>query len=409
MKIERPIVLFTGVQRLARNLSSMGYESACLIEPGEKVSRPEEIDHLVEYDPKDPRSLEKWASSWDKRQRIAGVINRRERRVLEHAILNQALGRPGVTLWQAKTLRDKLSLRLFLERRAPWLNPEFEEVDLTEEKGPSRFPLVLKPRNFFKSQLMFSCQDHKDFQIARRTLFLSLEEAERRHGVKLERTFLAEEKLSGRHFSVDAMVGEGGKVIFTPPVRLTIAEQWGYDDMHVAVRWAQARVNGDEERLLQRAVLDLVRALDLQMTPLHVDIVLSRDEVKVVDAAPRVGGYRSEMMELAWGCPLDHMNLELATGRDPRWEPKWRKEVAVVELFPPKRGVLLELEGLDRISKLPSFERMVIRSRKGDKVGLAKDGFRCCLFVVLCSDDEDQVREDVEDLRRALKWKIQPS
>ena len=406
--MERPILLFTGVQRLARNLSSMGYESACLMEPGEKISRPEEIDHLVEYDPKDPWSLETWALNWDKRNRIAGVINRRERRVLEHAILNQALGRPGVTLWQAKTLRDKLSLRLFLQRKAPWLNPEFEEVDLREGKRPARFPFVLKPRNFFKSQLMFSCRDDKEFQIARRRILLSIEEAEGRHGVQLERTFLAEEKLSGRHFSIDAMVGGSGKVIFTPPVQLTVAEQWGYDDMHVAVRWAQAKVDGEEERLLQRAVLGLVRALDLQLTPLHVDLVISRDEVKVLDAAPRVGGYRSEMMELAWGCSLDLMNLELATGKDPTWEPRWRKEVAVVELFPPERGVLLELDGLDRISRLPSFQRMVLRSRKGDEVGLAKDGFRCGLFVVLCSDDEDQVREDVEDLRKAVKWKVQP-
>jgi hypothetical protein len=178
--------------------------------------------------------------------------------------------------------------------------------------------------------------------------------------------------------------------------------------MHVAVRWAQAKVDGEEERLLQRAVLGLVRALDLQLTPLHVDLVISRDEVKVLDAAPRVGGYRSEMMELAWGCSLDLMNLELATGKDPTWEPRWRKEVAVVELFPPERGVLLELDGLDRISRLPSFQRMVLRSRKGDEVGLAKDGFRCGLFVVLCSGDEDQVREDVEDLRKAVKWKVQP-
>jgi hypothetical protein len=79
-----------------------------------------------------------------------------------------------------------------------------------------------------------------------------------------------------------------------------------------------------------------------------------------------------------------------------------------VELFPPERGVLLELDGLDRISRLPSFQRMVLRSRKGDEVGLAKDGFRCGFFVVLCSDDEDQVREDVEDLRKAVKWKVQP-
>lgn len=401
-----PIVLFTGVQRLARNLSPMGYESACLVEPGERISKPEEIDHLVDYDPEDPWSLEKWAAKWEKRERVAGVINRRERRILEHAILNTALGMPGVNIKQAMAMRDKLSLRLLLEERAPWLNPKFKEIQLDEEAPPLPFPFVLKPRNFFKSQLMFSCEEEKALERARGTLLHCLEEAQVRHGVRLERSFIAEEKVLGRHFSVDAMVSEGGETVFTPSVELTTAEQWGYDDMHVAVRKAPATTEAEEEKLLQRAVEDLVRALELKATPLHVDLVLGKKGVKILDAAPRIGGYRSEMMELAWGCSLDLMNLKVALGGFPRWEPRWERQVAVVELFPPKRGILLSIGGLDEIPKLPSFRRMVVRATQGQEIGLAKDGFRCALFVVLSSDDEGQLRDDVNSLRRALRWKL---
>lgn len=402
-----PIVLFTGVQTLARRLRSKGLMSACLKEPGEVIRDPEDLDFIIEYDPSNLELLERWAQTWPAKSRIVAVINRREKRVVEHAILNGALNRAGLTRAQASIMRDKLELRVHLETRAAHLNPAFAEIRFEEESLPLALPFVLKPRNFFKSQLIFPCETQEDWLAASTRIPRLLAEAQARHGVELKSTFLAEEFLSGRHFSVDAFIEADGRIVFTPPVALTLGRDWSIEDMHVALRSIPAEVDEGEERTLRQAVEELVSALELKASPLHVDLVLSNGRAYVLDAAPRIGGYRSEMMELAWGCSLDLLGLDLALGKRVSWEPKWSKAVAVLELFPPARGTLKSLKGLEKVKGLRSFRRLKCRALPGEEVGLARDGFRCPVFVVLCHEDKEIVEKEVQEVRRLLRVEVE--
>lgn len=411
MGSERPIVLFTGVQRLAREVSRMGYESACLVEPGEQPSDPQDVAHWIPYDPSDLEALESWARNWEHRDRVVAVINRRERRVMEHAVLNRALGRQGLTLEQAMIMRDKLSLRKHLARGASHLNPRFKEVGLGGRVPSSlRFPVLLKPRNFFKSQLIVSCPKRQDWERAMAEVSSGWEDAQRRHGVRLEQTLVAEQEVSGLHFSIDAMIGSDGSVLFTPAVDLTTAKQWALDDNHVAIRSMPIYVGPEDECRLQEAVRDLVESLGLKASPIHVDLVMEEDErVLVLDATPRIGGYRSEMMELAWGCSLDLMSLKLALGEQVEWAPRWQRSVAVVELFPETPGVLKAIHGLERVRALESFHRLKQRVPLGSQVGLARGGFRCPLFVVLCHPERGVVSRDISLLRRYVHLEVSAS
>jgi cysteine synthase A len=132
------------------------------------------------------------------------------------------------------------------------------------------------------------------------------------------------------------------------------------------------------------------------------------DNCVVLDVGPRIGGYRSEMMALAYGCPLDPMNLELSMGVTPQWSPRWQKAVAVLELFPPRNGILNGISGLDEAKRLPSFHRLVIRASPGEEVGLAKDGFRCPLFIILVHETEEVLQENLEFIRSRVKIELAP-
>lgn len=385
----------------------MGLASACLMEPGEKISSPWEVDYWIEYDPRDLPALERWAAQWPERQRVVAVLNRRERRVMEHALLNQALDMPGIRPWQAQIFRDKLGLRELLAQKAPHLNPPFREVQL--KKGgppPLPFPFLLKPRNLFKSQLITACRTRQDWEPALARISRSWEAAQRRHGVRLERSLLAEEELEGSHFSLDAFVTSQGETVFSPPVPLTTAAQWGLADFHIAVRWVDPGVERITAKLLEDAVRDLVEAMELRATPLHIDLLTRGERVWILDAAPRVGGYRSEMMELAWGCSLDLMSLKVALGESVEWKPRWEKCVAVVELFPGEEGVLQIIEGLEEIRELGSFCRLKQRVPAGERVGWAKDGFRCPLFVILVNLDMNLLQRDVGRLRELVRIRV---
>lgn len=405
-----PIVLFTGVQRLARRMRETGFESACLIEPGEEVSSPHEVDHWIPYDPQDLPSLERWVMSWELRHRVVAVINRREKRVHEYGHLASALGLPGITPGQAEILRDKLLLREEIARYWPDLNPRFAVADLGSPDPPDvPLPFLLKPRNLFKSQLITLCQAAEDWDLAREEISRLREPTERRHGVRLMGGVLAEGYVTGAEASLDVMVCPDGEVMFTPAVTLLPARHWHMADFHVAVRRLPSTLSPEEEALARQAVLRLVSGLGLRCTPLHVDLVVAHGRVFILDVGPRVGGYRSEMMGLGFGAPLDPLALELALGHRPEWRPRWEKGVAVVELFPQDQGRLTGISGLDRVRRLRSFHRLRQRTAIGEEVGWARCGYRCPLFVILAHQDPEVVSEEVELLPGLIEFQVVPS
>lgn len=405
----RPIVLFTGVQRFARQLPNLGYVSACLKEPDERFSSSEHVDYLIPYDPRDLSGLESWAREWPQRHRVVGVINRRERRVMEHAVLNRALNRPGIDIEQAQTLRDKVRFRGALGATVPHLNPPFQPVDLDSPDPPKvPYPFVLKPPNLFKSQLISLCRRPEDWTRTRMDVAARREGAAERHGVEVKGPFLAEAYLQGKEASLDVLVTREGRAIPTPAVELTPARDWDMEDFHVAVRHLPAALSALEEERIRAAAKEAIEALRLRATPVHVDLVLANGEPIILEMAPRIGGYRSEMMDLAHGCPLDPLNLDLALERLPRWNARWHRAVAVAELFPSRPGRLVEIHGLDRVRTLPSFRRLRQRIPLGEPVGWASDGFRCPLFVILHHEDPGIVRQDVGHLRELVHISVGP-
>lgn len=407
MKDSTPIVLFTGVQRLARSLRQRGFASACLRVPDEVISAPEDVDIWIPYKPGDFFTLQGWFRSWHLRDQVVAVINRREKRVFEHAYLNQVLGKIGLSLKQAEILRDKLLLRETLAAAAPHLNPVYEPVDLTLLEQPVLpFPFLLKPRNLFKSQLITPCQTREDWEHARTSILSKVSLTAERHGVQVKKSFLAETYIRGKEVSLDAFVTSNGEIIHTPLVDLTPASHWGMKDFHLAVRFVPSVTTPREVELVLEAIREATRALGLRATPIHVDLVFGEDRTMILDLAPRVGGYRSEMMDLAYGCSLDAMNLELALGRAPRWLPTTNQGVAVVEIFPQVPGRLTAIHGLETMRTLPSFHRFRQRTALGEAVGWASDGFRCPVFVVLKHPEPYQVREDVDALRRTLHLEV---
>jgi len=409
MNADGPIVLFTGVQRMARHLRHTGIQAACLLEPDETVSSPHEVAHWIPYDPRDLFSLEQWAGQWPLRDRVVGVVNRRERRVVECALLNRAFSRPGIQPEQARVLRDKLLLRESLARSAPDLNPPFEEAALGSDRSPAvPFPFLLKPRNLFKSQLITLCRTPEEWRAAQAHIAREREAAGERHGVEVAPSVVVETLVQGREASVDGFVTGEGELLFTPPVQVTPAREWGMEDFHVAVRTLPSDLSQHEIRRALAAVEKLVRVLGLRATPFHVDLVLTPVDVRILDAAPRIGGYRSEMMDLAYGGPLDSLTLDLAMGRIVRWKPRWERGVAVAEIFPSRPGRLLEIRELEKVKNLRSFHRLRVRMAPGEPVGWARDGFRCPFFVVLAHEDPARVQSEVELLREMVQISVDP-
>src|SRR5258706_15878956 len=71
---------------------------------------------------------------------------------------------------------------------------------------------------------------------------------------------------------------------------------------------------------------------------------------------------------------------------------------AIVTPFPPRTGSLRQIRHLDRIPSLPGYLYHEIRGKPGQRVGLARGGFRAPLYVELRSANPDDVRRSVDGI-----------
>ena len=120
----------------------------------------------------------------------------------------------------------------------------------------------------------------------------------------------------------------------------------------------------------------------------------------------RVGGYRSEMMKLSFGIDLDEVAFSHSLGKGGDLVPKFEKSTAVLEFFPRQEGTLKGIKGLEEVRRLGSFHRLRQRMNLGERVGLARQGYRCPLFVLLNHEDPSVVKGDVEVARRIISIEV---
>jgi len=403
--MKRDIVLFTGIQRFCKTLKERGYRIAVLRERGEQLNGRQEIDYTIDYDPENLDGLMEKVRGLPYRNEILTVINRREKRVRELAILNTALGRKGIGLEQAEWLTDKYLMRKRMIQHDPSISPPFQLIeDPSSSPRPLRigFPLMIKPRNLFKSQLVVRCDGLSDLGGSLRMVASRMDEAANRHGVILKRGLLLEEFLRGRELSIDSFVSPAGRVYHSPVVELMAAADVGIEDYHVFARILPAQFEPSQIANIERVAEEGIRALQLVSSAAHIDMVYTPMGPKILEVGARVGGYRSEMMKLSFGIDLDEVGFSTSLGKGGDLVPKCEQSTAVLEFFPPREAILKGIKGLEEVSKLESFHRLRQRMRPGEGIGLARQGYRCPLFVVLNHEEGSVVHRDMEEARRIL-------
>ncbi len=407
--MKKDIVLFTGIQRFCQTLKERGYRIAVLREKGERLTEREEVDYIIDYDPQHLDGLAEMVRGLPFRNKILTVINRRERRVKESAVLNMALGRKGIALEQAEWLNDKYLMRERMVQYDPSIVPPFQLID--DPNAPPRhlpigFPLMVKPRNLFKSQLVVRCDGLPDLARTLRKVASRMDETANRHRVILKKGLLVEEFLQGREFSIDSFVLPTGKIYHSPVVDLVPAKDIGIEDYHVFARMLPTQFNPSQVAAIEKVAEKGIRALQLVNSPAHIDMIYTPTGPKVLEVGARVGGYRSEMMKLSFGIDLDEVAFSTSLGKGGELVPKFEKSTAVLEFFPPQEGTLKGIAGLEEVRRLGSFYRLRQRMKSGERIGLARQGYRCPLFVVLNHEDTSVVNRDVEEAREIITIEV---
>jgi hypothetical protein len=211
-----------------------------------------------------------------------------------------------------------------------------------------------------------------------------MDETANRHGVILKKGLLVEEFLRGREFSIDSFVSPTGQMYHSPIVDVVAAEDIGIEDYHVFARMLPTQFNSSQVTAIEEVAEKGIRALQMVNVAAHIDMVYTPTGPQLFEVGARVGGYRSEMMKLSL----------------------FEKSTAVLEFFPHREGVLKGIKGLEGVRRLGSFYRLRERMKSGERIGLARQGYRCPLFVVLNHEDTSMVNRDVEEAREIITIEV---
>jgi biotin carboxylase len=295
---------------------------------------------------------------------------------------------------------DKNLMRArFRERIGPGSGARFHEVtsepDLVDWADRLGYPVFLQPTNVSAS-MWASRNDSTDVLVRNYRTILDevpryyerLGQREKRLGVVLA------EYLEGSNTSIDCVVDREGRVTTTPVVDVLTGRDIGIDDYHHFARILPSRLTEEEERELAQLAEEGVGALEMRSSAAHVEFIGQR----LGEIAARPGGNRPRILELAYGLDELYAYYQVLRGEAPRLSPTHKRGAAIITPFPAKEGILREIRYLDRLTRLPGYLYHEVRTKPGERVGMAKGGHRAPLYIELCSPDPEDVHQGVDEI-----------
>ncbi|BCM65157.1 MULTISPECIES: ATP-grasp domain-containing protein [Streptomyces] len=297
---------------------------------------------------------------------IEAVVPALEYAVPAAAAIAEKLGLPGATSRAAAVLRDKLLLRE-ATGRAGMPTPRWREI-----RGPEDIvafaqagPVVVKPADR-QASVGVQLLDHCDPAEAERAWQALLEAAEPGHAPDrpLDRRFLAEERVYGTEYSVEALVREGSVEFFNVTEKSVIGGRHPVESGHVL----PAPVSAETEQDMRTAMRRLVEATGFGSGILHAEWIMTGSELVLIECAGRCPGDRlTDLLDLAYATAIRPALIEILAGRRPRL-PQRAAGAAAIRFMSAPPGEVVSVEGVAEARERPGVHSVQVTVAEGDRI-----------------------------------------
>jgi cysteine synthase A len=288
-----------------------------------------------------------------------GVVTLAEFCTLTAARLADEAGLPGPGVGAASIARDKLSIRRAL-KAAGLPGPRYAEVRDNEGvaaffSSPDARDAVLKPADSAGSTAVFRVSSAAEAAAA-------LPEVLR---WSFSGTAILEELISGREFSVEAIVRDGATTVVAIIEKSTTPEAF-VEFRHVV----PARLSPQQSAGLARATEDVVQAIDVKSSVVHAEFRLAPAGFVLIEIAVRpAGGLIPDLIEFATGFDLYAAQASLALGVAPAVPARrLAKRHAGVQFVTATGTVSGDVEIDDFLADHPGVARAGVLVQRGTEI-----------------------------------------
>lgn len=203
---------------------------------------------------------------------------------------------------------------------------------------------------------------------------------------------LAERFLTGREISVESVSAAGRHRVLAVTAKHTTGPPHFVEIGHDI----PAGLTDAQRRAAETAALQALNAVGHMWGPCHTELMLSDDQVSVVEINTRMGGDRIwELVELATGISLIGASaMALGYGRLP--ESAIRPEAASVRFLRAAPGRVVSVRGVDKALAMPDVLRVGDLPVPGDQIHQLTDYRDRAGHVIAASADPDQAQAAAE-------------
>ncbi|MGW5770549.1 ATP-grasp domain-containing protein [Streptomyces longwoodensis] len=332
---------------------------------------------------------------------VAAVVPGLEYAVPATAALAEKLGLPGATEAAAEALRDKVRLRE-VSGAGGVRNPRWREVhgpaDILEFADGG--PVVVKPANRQASvgvQLLDSVDEATAAEAWERTS--SAAEYEQVPDRELTWRFLAEERLRGPEFSVEALVREGEVVFENVTAKTVVPGPYPVEQGHLL----PAPLDPATQEAFGTAIRKLVAATGFGTGILHAEWILTDEGPTLVECAGRCpGDYLVDLIDLAYGTRVRLTLIDLLAGR-PVTLPRSAERTSAIRFLAAEPGTVTGITGLDKAQRLPGVHVAEVDVEAGQEVRPWASSWDRAGHVIATGPDADTTRRRVLDADAAIR------
>ncbi|MFF8927000.1 ATP-grasp domain-containing protein [Streptomyces longwoodensis] len=332
---------------------------------------------------------------------VAAVVPGLEYAVPATAALAEKLGLPGATEAAAQALRDKVRLRE-VSGAGGVRNPRWREVhgpaDILEFADGG--PVVVKPANRQASvgvQLLDSVDEATAAEAWERTS--SAAEYEQVPDRELTWRFLAEERLRGPEFSVEALVREGEVVFENVTAKTVVPGPYPVEQGHLL----PAPLDPATQEAFGTAIRKLVAATGFGTGILHAEWILTDEGPTLVECAGRCpGDYLVDLIDLAYGTRVRLTLIDLLAGR-PVTLPRSAERTSAIRFLAAEPGTVTGITGLDEAQRLPGVHVAEVDVEAGQEVRPWASSWDRAGHVIATGPDADTTRRRVLDADAAIR------
>lgn len=350
-------------------------------------------------DPGDPEQVAAAVRSLRGQYEIGAVLSASDGVVATAAQAAELLGigrtpYAGIALSRNKyACRQRLAAAGLPVPRFALLHSAAQAAQVAEQVG---LPAVIKPVNGTGSHLVerVSTVDQLADAYRRavdrmRTTHLAHLYARPQDGVDPTRSFLVESRLTGHEFCLDLSVRDG------EIEHLAMADKAIVDDRYFERGFITPPIDlaPEREQRIRRAIDDAVRALGLDNTIAHVEVM--EDErlgptVVEVNAGRPAGELLGMVIAMNTGINTVAELVSVARGApSPRTPPRLPVPLATLSVYAEESGRLRAVHGIDDVAALPDVIAVVPMAEPGDVITDEYETFAVAVIVAGFADVDD--------------------